>query len=69
MRFIHTADWHLGRTFHNVLLVEEQEHAMATSWSRACSCSSTSETLWKVRPRCQSAVWMKRIRHPSLSSL
>ncbi len=29
MRFIHTADWHLGRTFHNVSLVEEQEHALA----------------------------------------
>jgi DNA repair protein SbcD/Mre11 len=28
MRFIHTADWHLGRTFHNVSLVEDQAHVL-----------------------------------------
>jgi len=28
MRFIHTADWHLGRTFHNVPLVEDQAHVL-----------------------------------------
>ena len=28
MRFIHTADWHLGRHFHNVPLLADQEHAL-----------------------------------------
>lgn len=28
MRFIHTADWHLGRQFHNVSLIEDQRHAL-----------------------------------------
>ena len=28
MRFIHTADWHLGRTFHNVSLVDDQAHVL-----------------------------------------
>ncbi len=27
MRFLHTADWHLGRQFHNVSLIEDQRHA------------------------------------------
>ena len=26
MKFIHTADWHLGRQFHNVSLIEDQRH-------------------------------------------
>ncbi len=26
MRFFHTADWHLGRIFHNVSLLEDQQH-------------------------------------------
>jgi DNA repair protein SbcD/Mre11 len=29
MRFIHTADWHLGRQFHNVSLIEDQRHVLA----------------------------------------
>lgn len=28
MRFIHTADWHLGRTLHGVSLLEDQAHAL-----------------------------------------
>lgn len=28
MRFIHTADWHLGRQFHNFSLIEDQRHAL-----------------------------------------
>lgn len=28
MRFIHTADWHLGRQFHNVPLVEDQRYVL-----------------------------------------
>ena len=28
MRLLHTADWHLGRSFHNVSLVEDQAHAL-----------------------------------------
>lgn len=28
MRFIHTSDWHLGRLFHEVSLVEDQAHAL-----------------------------------------
>lgn len=28
MRFIHTSDWHLGRQFHNVSLLEDQRHAL-----------------------------------------
>src|SRR4051794_15399990 len=28
MRFIHTADWHLGRLFHGVHLTEDQRHAL-----------------------------------------
>ncbi len=28
MKFIHTADWHLGRQFHNVSLIEDQRHAL-----------------------------------------
>jgi DNA repair protein SbcD/Mre11 len=28
MRFIHTADWHLGRQFHNVSLIEDQRCAL-----------------------------------------
>ena len=28
MRFIHTADWHLGRIFHNVSLLEDQRYAI-----------------------------------------
>jgi len=28
MRFIHTADWHLGRLFHNVHLTRDQEHVL-----------------------------------------
>ena len=29
MRLIHTADWHLGRLFHNVHLTRDQEHVLA----------------------------------------
>ena len=29
MRFLHTADWHLGRQFHNFSLIEDQRHALA----------------------------------------
>ncbi|MBT4012347.1 MAG: exonuclease SbcCD subunit D [Planctomycetaceae bacterium] len=29
MKFIHTADWHLGRSFHEVNLVEDQEYILA----------------------------------------
>ena len=28
MRFLHTADWHLGRHFHNVSLVDDQAHVL-----------------------------------------
>ncbi len=28
MKFIHTSDWHIGRLFHNVSLLEEQLHAL-----------------------------------------
>lgn len=28
MRLLHTADWHLGRLFHNVSLLEEQQHVL-----------------------------------------
>jgi DNA repair protein SbcD/Mre11 len=28
MRFIHTADWHLGRQFHNVSLIEDQRYLL-----------------------------------------
>jgi len=28
MNFIHTADWHLGRQFHNVSLIEDQRHLL-----------------------------------------
>ena len=28
MRFIHTADWHLGRLFHGVHLTEDQRYAL-----------------------------------------
>ena len=28
MRFLHTADWHLGRSFHNVSLIEDQAHVL-----------------------------------------
>jgi exonuclease SbcD len=29
MRFLHTSDWHLGRLFHQVSLLEDQAHALA----------------------------------------
>lgn len=29
MRFLHTADWHLGRLFHTVSLIEDQAHLLA----------------------------------------
>src|SRR5689334_1514938 len=29
MRFIHTADWHLGRLFHGTHLTEDQAHVLA----------------------------------------
>ena len=29
MRFIHTSDWHLGRQFHNVSLLEDQRHVLS----------------------------------------
>ncbi len=29
MRFIHTADWHLGRLFHGVHLTDDQRHVLA----------------------------------------
>ena len=28
MRFIHTSDWHLGRQFHNVSLLDDQRHVL-----------------------------------------
>lgn len=28
MRFVHTADWHIGRQFHNVSLIEDQAHVL-----------------------------------------
>ncbi|MDH5729378.1 MAG: exonuclease SbcCD subunit D [Gammaproteobacteria bacterium] len=28
MRFLHTSDWHLGRYFHNVSLIEDQRHVL-----------------------------------------
>jgi exonuclease SbcD len=28
MRFIHTADWHLGRSFYNVSLIDDQAHVL-----------------------------------------
>ena len=28
MRFLHTADWHLGRQFHNVSLIDDQAHVI-----------------------------------------
>ena len=28
MRFLHTSDWHLGRRFHNVRLIEDQAHVL-----------------------------------------
>ena len=28
MRFIHTADWHIGRQFHNVSLLDDQRHVL-----------------------------------------
>ncbi len=28
MKFLHTADWHLGRQFHNVSLIEDQRHVL-----------------------------------------
>ncbi len=29
MRFLHTADWHLGRSFYNISLIEDQAHALS----------------------------------------
>ncbi|MFM1842082.1 MAG: hypothetical protein RLZZ490_818 [Cyanobacteriota bacterium] len=28
MKFLHTSDWHLGRQFHNVSLIEDQKHLL-----------------------------------------
>ena len=28
MRFIHTSDWHIGRQFHNVSLLQDQQHVL-----------------------------------------
>src|SRR3990172_2450425 len=28
MRFIHTADWHLGRSFYNISLIDDQAHVL-----------------------------------------
>ncbi|NLE11580.1 MAG: exonuclease sbcCD subunit D, partial [Actinobacteria bacterium] len=28
MRFIHTADWHLGRLFHNIHLTDDQRFTL-----------------------------------------
>jgi exonuclease SbcD len=28
MKFIHTSDWHIGRQFHNVSLLEDQQHVL-----------------------------------------
>ncbi len=28
MRFLHTSDWHIGRQFHNVSLLDDQRHAL-----------------------------------------
>lgn len=35
MRFLHTADWHLGRQFHNVSLVEDQRYVLGQLLSAA----------------------------------
>ena len=29
MKFIHTSDWHIGRLFHNMSLLEDQKHVLA----------------------------------------
>jgi exonuclease SbcD len=29
MKFLHTSDWHIGRQFHNVSLLEDQKHVLA----------------------------------------
>lgn len=29
MKFIHTSDWHIGRQFHNVSLLEDQQHVLS----------------------------------------
>jgi exonuclease SbcD len=29
MKFIHTSDWHIGRQFHNVSLLQDQQHILA----------------------------------------
>ena len=28
MRFVHTADWHIGRQFHNVSMLEDQAYVL-----------------------------------------
>ncbi len=28
MKFIHTSDWHIGRQFHNISLLEDQQHVL-----------------------------------------
>ena len=28
MRILHTADWHIGRQFHNLSLLEDQRHVL-----------------------------------------
>ena len=28
VRILHTSDWHLGRQFHNVSLLDDQRHAL-----------------------------------------
>ncbi len=28
MKFLHTSDWHLGRQFHNVSLLEDQRYVL-----------------------------------------
>ena len=28
MKFIHTSDWHIGRQFHNVSLLDDQRHVL-----------------------------------------
>lgn len=36
MKFIHTSDWHIGRLFHNVSLLDEQLHALQQIKQLAC---------------------------------
>ena len=36
MRILHTSDWHLGRQFHNVALLDDQAYVLDRIVSIAC---------------------------------